>query len=539
MLHIRGARTVVLRLAAATSFRGYDRNPAQSGADPVPVCRRRIRDAAEKSFEELRTRHEADHRALFAKASLELPGDADSLLPTDVRLRRFQEGNGDHALAALLFHYGRYLMIASSRAGTQPANLQGIWNRERRPPWSSNYTTNINLQMNYWPLETCNLGDLGEPLFRFVEEIAQTGAETARVQFGCGGWTANHNVDLWRSTIPVGGSARYAYWPMGGAWLCRHLWDHYLFTRDRAWLANVAYPLMEGAARFQLDWLVEGPEGGLVTSPSTSPENAFRTPEGEVCCVSMGSTMDMTIVRELFVASLEAARILGLRTPLHDRMREALPRLLPFAVGAEGQLLEWCRDFPEDEIHHRHVSHLYGLYPGDQISPDTTPALAQACRTSLERRGDDGTGWSLAWKVCLWARLWDGNHAWRLIRRQLRPVFSTETDYGGGGGTYPNLMDAHPPFQIDGNFGVAAGIAEMLLQSHGEVLHVLPALPDAWERGWVNGLRARGNLEVDMAWEAGSLTRLLIRAGQERTVLVRMGGDIRQHALHAGENELL
>lgn len=536
-LLITGARRIVIRLVAATSFAGYDKNPVEGG-DPNAKCDAMLRAVCDIPDEQMKRNHIADHGALFGRAGLFL-GDSEHVhLPTDERLRRCAEDGNDRALAVLLFQYGRYLMIASSRASSQPANLQGIWNKDVRPAWSANYTININTQMNYWPVETCGLGELGEPLFRMIGELAQTGARTAAMQFGCRGWAACHNADIWRAGSPVGGRAMWAYWPMGGAWLCRHLWGHYLFTRDKAWLETTAYPLMKGAALFLLDWLVEGPDGLLVTCPSTSPENAFLTGDGQSCSVSVASTMDTAIIRDLFSACLLAGEALNQTDEVLDGIKAALPRLMPYQVGSHGQLQEWYQDFEETEVHHRHVSHLYGLYPAVGISPLQTPELAEACKASLNRRGDDGTGWSLAWKICLWARLLDGDRCWKLILRQLRPVFSTGTDYVGGGGTYPNMMDAHPPFQIDGNFGAAAGIAEMLLQSHDGCIHLLPALPGSWHDGWVKGLRARGNLGVDLAWQGGKLTEAVIHAKEPATVCLRYRGCEWPLQLGAGANTI-
>ncbi len=542
-LVVLGATLLELRLAAATSFAGVAVKP-NLGPEPLELCRQVHTRAEAFSGPTLRERHLADHAQAFGRVELELEDEdqwaTGQTLPTDQRLQRFAKGKPDNALAVLLFQYGRYLLVASSRVGTQPANLQGIWSHELRPAWSANWTTNINAQMNYWPVETCGLGELSEPLFRMIRELSQTGAETARKQFGCRGWTANHNVDLWRASVPVGGYAGYAYWPLGGAWLCRHLWEHFLFTEDLSWLRTEGFPLMAEAALFLLDWLVETPEGYLGTAPSISPENNYLVADGTMCSVSRSSTMDVSIIRDLFQACLTAHQLLGGPEPVQGLVagiRSSLPRLRPQLVGRHGQLQEWFRDFDEHDPHHRHLSHLYGAYPAAELTPEDTPELIHAVRTSLERRGDEGTGWSLAWKVNLWARLGDGDHAWKLIGRQLRPAESEGSENGSG--AYPNLLGAHPPFQIDGNFGVTAGIAEMLLQSHRGEVHLLPALPAAWKGGRVSGLKARGNLQVGMTWSGGRLTSAWLECPHAKDVTVRCGHQTWAVSLGAGERRTL
>lgn len=540
-LQVDGAREALIVLTARSNFAGAGKDPETSGIPYRENAHSDLVRALSLPYATLLKHHLEDYRSFFDRCALELMPDRCDL-PTDERLERFQSDHGDHGLAALLFDYGRYLLIASSRPGTQAANLQGIWNREIRPPWGSNYTTNINVQMNYWPAIVCGLSELCEPLHSLIQTLSVTGHEVARHYHGARGFTVYHNADIWGHCNPVGRRRRGAthdFWPVAAGWLTTHLYQHYVYTRDRAFLRDTAYPCLRDAALFYLDVLTEDGTGHLIFAPSTSPENKFIWNK-EVLGVAQTATMTTAIMRENFTQTLHTAMLLDTDHELQKHLRQALDRLLPYAIGADGRLLEWNEVFEEKDPQHRHVSHLFGLYPARQITIDETPELAEACRRSLEMRSDEGTGWSLGWKLCLWARLLDGDHALRILHQQLR-LTGTERRAAEfrKGGTYPNLFDAHPPFQIDGNFGACAGIAEMLLQSTDGVIHLLPALPTSWKYGSFSGLRTSGGVKVSVVWKNSAPVRIELAALRDCDVTLCFGRKKTRLSLEATKTTVL
>lgn len=506
-LYVSGAKSAVILLSAATNYVNF----RDVSGDPDAKARAYLTSAMATGYRHLLSEHLTDYRELFDRFALSFGENENAGLSTNQRIIGFSREANDPGLLALYIQYGRYLLISSSRPGTRPANLQGIWNDHIRPPWDSKWTVNINTEMNYWPAEVTGLSECHEPLFGLAEECAETGKVTAREHYAAPGWVLHHNTDAWRGTAPINFSD-HGIWVTGGAWLSLHLWEHFLFTQDRRFLADRAYPLMRGSAEFFTRFLVRDPRTGkLISTPSNSPENG-----GLVA----GPAMDHQIIRALFRACIEASTLLNTDAEFAATLQTMLPEIAPDQIGRHGQLQEWQEDRDDPNDKHRHVSHLWAVHPGSEINWKETPGLMKAARQSLLYRGDEGTGWSLAWKINFWARFLDGNHAWEMIKMVFRPVQIDDEVYSGGGGSYANLFDAHPPFQIDGNFGATAGIIEMLVQSHLGEIHLLPALPDALPKGRISGVRARGGFVLDFEWKAGHLVSLKVHstAGQPCTI---------------------
>ncbi|RKR85115.1 alpha-L-fucosidase 2 [Mucilaginibacter gracilis] len=518
-ISVKNATEVTVYLSAATSFNGFDKSPVTQGKDEIKLASGYLEKALLKDWSKILSRHYIDYHHYFNRVNFSLKTPAvntNAKLPTEERLAAYSVTSPDPELETLYFQYSRYLLISSSRPGGVPANLQGIWNKEMRPPWSSNYTTNINVQMNYWPAEVANLSEMHLPFIDYIKNASVTGKETATNFYHTRGWAVHHNSDIWAISNPVGdlggGTPTWANWSMGSPWLSQHLWWHYQFTKDKRYLAKTAYPIMKSAAQFCMDWLVPY-NGHLVTAPSVSPENVFIDDKGEKNSVSIATTMDMAIIWDLFTGVIDASNELETDKSFRDSIILYRKKLYPLHIGKKGNLQEWYKDWEDEDPHHRHVSHLFTVFPGHEISPIETPELATAAKKSLELRGDAGTGWSLAWKINFWARLLDGNHAYKMIHDILKLTGTSGTNFSNGGGSYANLFDAHPPFQIDGNFGALSGMCEMLLQTQSNELNLLPAIPDEWSEGQVSGLRGRGDFEVSMNWKRKKIVTASIYSG--------------------------
>lgn len=526
-VHISGASYITLFIGAEDSFESWNALPRKEYYSP---CVNKIRAAKEKSFDELKNEHIKDYQSYYNRVCLDLGNTGKDTAVTSTRIRDFLHNKNDIELYALLFNFGRYLAISASRSGSQAMNLQGIWTYKKTSPWRSNYTVNINTEMNYWPLLSCNMPELCLPLNSFIEELSQAGQKTAQKLYNARGFCCHHNSDLWRHTTPVDGKACWLFWNMGGAWFTRHIFEYYEYTGDIDFLKNTGYPIIIESAKFCLDILVEDKDGYLIACPSTSPENLYIDKDGNEVAVSETTTMTMSIIKDNLQNALACAEILGDTSDYIDGIRRTIPKLLPFKIGSDGRLLEWYKEAKEDDVHHRHVSHLYGLFPANLIDVDATPELTNAATETLKKRGDKGTGWSLGWKINFYARLRQGNHAIKLLNNQLRYIPNPEVR--GRGGTYPNMLDAHPPFQIDGNFGAVSGISQMLMQCIKDEILILPSLPDSWKDGSIKGLLAKGGAIIDIEWKDNKLCKLTAKGkGElrfvygEKSVTVTLDGE--------------
>ena len=538
-LSLRNATEATVLVSIATSFNGFDKDPAREGRDNQALAREAMNVAAGYNYETLQRRHVEDYRSFYDRVHLDLGSTDAPLLPTDERLQRYATGKEDTQLEELYFNFGRYLLISSSRTPEVPANLQGLWNPYLRPPWSSNYTVNINVEENYWLAGPANLSELHEPLLGWIGNLARNGRASAKNYYNSGGWSVAHNSDIWAMTNPVGeksGGVNWANWNMGGTWLATHLYEHYLYTLDTTFLEERAFPLMKGAVQFCLDWVVRDYQGHWITSPGTSPEAKYITKSGYVGSTLYGATADLAMMRELFDDFIGASLTLGVQDSFLQEVYNVKAELHPYRLGRKGNIREWFYDWEDEDPRHRHQTHLFGLHPGHHISPDLTPQLADAARVSLNLKGDETTGWSKGWRINLWARLHDGDRAYKMYRTLLRHVPPVDP---GHGGTYPNLLDAHPPFQIDGNFGGAAAVIEMLMQSTEESIRLAPALPKAWSRGKISGIRARGGFEVELEWSENRLQRSTIKALKDARTTVIHGQRELPLRLKAGEERTM